>query len=195
MNADSPANQATDTRKALLVFLGLLSSLPGLCLTVYAPALPELAVYFDTTDIAIRSSQTWFAITNAAVQILFIFVYTPIANRYGRKYLTIFGLVIFTLGSAGCTLANGMNHYIFWKIIQGLGTCVGPVVARSIIEDEFDDTQRRHAHRALWIGIITFPAIALFVSSIFLRYAGITSISLLLALIGLSMSIFAHQQG
>lgn len=192
MSADLPATSAVGNRKALIVFLGILSSLPGLCLTIYTPALPALAEYFHTTDSAIRSSQTLFAIIGAAIQIIFVFVYAPFADRHGGKFVAICGMTIFTIGSVGCTLASGINQFIFWKAIQGLGACVGPVVARTIAEDEFDDTQRQLVHRAIWIGVITLPAIALFLSSISMRYTGITSVSIFLAGVGLSMSISAY---
>lgn len=191
MRADSTASSLVDAPKMLTFFLAMLSSIPAVCLMIHTPALPAMAVHYGTTEQTVRSIQTGFALAVAIVQISFVFFYAPLAERFGRKRLTIASLAVFSIGSLGCTLADDIGPFLVWRIVQGLGACVGPAVARNLVEEVFKDGQREKAHHAIWIGLIASPAAALLISSGLLRYSGISSVSLLLTLAGLSMAAFA----
>lgn len=191
MRADSTTMPLVKDPRMLTFFLAILSSIPAVCLTIHTPALPAMAVHYGTPEHTVRSIQTGFALAVAIIQISFVFFYAPLAERFGRKRLTIVSLAIFSIGSAGCTLADGIGPFVFWRIVQGLGACVGPAVARNLVEEIFKEGQREKAHHALWIGQIASPAAALLVSSVLLRYGGIPPVSLFLTFAGLSMAVFA----
>lgn len=57
------------------------------------------------------------------------------ADRYGRKPVFIFGMVMFTLMSAATLLTENIEHLLIIRFIQGCAGAVGAVLPRAIIRD------------------------------------------------------------
>jgi DHA1 family bicyclomycin/chloramphenicol resistance-like MFS transporter len=44
-------------------------------------------------------------------------------------------MILFALGSMGCAIAGSANQMIAWRVLQALGACSGPVLARAMVRD------------------------------------------------------------
>jgi len=65
-----------------------------------------------------------------------------LADKFGYKKIYSFGLILFTLGSFLCGLANNENFLIFARVVQGLGGgCLMPI-GMAIITREFPPEKR-----------------------------------------------------
>ncbi len=62
-------------------------------------------------------------------------VYGPLSDMVGRKPPLYFGIVVFALGSIGCSLAPSINWLIFFRFVQGLGAAAVMVIPRAVIRD------------------------------------------------------------
>jgi EmrB/QacA subfamily drug resistance transporter len=85
--------------------------------TVVNVAIPKLQEYFHTDLKMIQWTITGYTLAMSAV--------IPLAgwmtDRYGSKRIFLITLVLFTLGSALCALAQTPEQLIFFRILQGLG--------------------------------------------------------------------------
>jgi EmrB/QacA subfamily drug resistance transporter len=85
--------------------------------TVVNVALPELVRDFDTTLNTMQWSITGYTLALSAV--------IPLAgwmtDRFGAKRIFLITIVLFTLGSALCSLAASPEQLIIYRVIQGIG--------------------------------------------------------------------------
>jgi EmrB/QacA subfamily drug resistance transporter len=76
------------------------------------------------------------------------------ADRIGRKRVFQVGLVVFTLGSALCSLAPGLGWLIVFRMVQAVGGSMLNPVAMSIITNTFDDPRERAKAIGVWGGVV-----------------------------------------
>ena len=71
-----------------------------------------------------------------------------LGDLYGRKWLTVAGVVIFLVGSVLCGAANSMLGLIAFRGIQGLGAGMLMATVFTLIADIFPDP----AHNQAYVG-------------------------------------------
>ncbi|SEF46660.1 drug resistance transporter, EmrB/QacA subfamily [Actinacidiphila yanglinensis] len=76
------------------------------------------------------------------------------ADRIGRKRVFQVGLVVFTLGSALCSLAPGLGWLVAFRMVQAVGGSMLNPVAMSIITNTFDDAKERAKAIGVWGGVV-----------------------------------------
>jgi EmrB/QacA subfamily drug resistance transporter len=76
------------------------------------------------------------------------------ADRIGRKRVFQVGLVVFTLGSALCSLAPGLGWLVAFRMVQAVGGSMLNPVAMSIITNTFDDPRERARAIGVWGGVV-----------------------------------------
>lgn len=121
--------------------------------------------YLDSTilNVALPSIQRAFHADEAALQWIvdsFLLVLTcllilagSLADRFGRKRLLLGGLVIFTLGSLGCSFAQSVSQLIVARMITGIGGSMLVPTTLSVLRNTYID--RRELARAIgvWSGV------------------------------------------
>jgi DHA1 family bicyclomycin/chloramphenicol resistance-like MFS transporter len=65
----------------------------------------------------------------------------PIGDRFGRRVPVLAGLILFVIGSAGCALSGNIAQLIGWRVVQAVGACAGPVLARAMARDLYAGDQ------------------------------------------------------
>jgi EmrB/QacA subfamily drug resistance transporter len=75
-----------------------------------------------------------------------------LGDRYGPKNLYLFGLVVFTLASLWCGLANTIGLLIAARAVQGLGAALMTPQTMAVITRTFP-ADRRGAAMGLWGGV------------------------------------------
>jgi len=124
------------------VFLAILSTLmafASLSTDIYLPAMPLMARELQGD---IELTVTGFLIGFALAQL----IWGPISDALGRRLPLFIGMVMFTIGSAGCALSTNIQQIVFWRVFQAFGACTGPMLARAMIRDLFT---RTHAAQML----------------------------------------------
>ncbi|MCP3098420.1 multidrug effflux MFS transporter [Myxococcus sp. K15C18031901] len=123
------AERASELR--VLVILSALMSFASLSTDMYLPAFPAMqhALGGATGDIELTLSS--FLAGFAAGQLL----WGPVGDRYGRRLPVALGLVLFIGGSIGCALSTTVVQLITWRVVEALGACAGPVLARAMARD------------------------------------------------------------
>ncbi len=104
---------------------------------MFLAGVPNVAEGLNTTPNRIVASISTLLLGNAVGQL----VLGPLSDRYGRKPIILLTLAIF----AGSALASGLSpsveHFIFWRFIQGLAISTGRILAASVARDLFEREQ------------------------------------------------------
>ena len=121
--------------KAKLIFiLAFMSSLAPLTTDMYLPALGEVQATFATTPYYVQLSLAVFFVAFALGQLL----YGPLSDIYGRKKPLYVGITLFIVASLACISFDSVDSFITFRFLQALGGCAGVVIARAIINDNFE---------------------------------------------------------
>lgn len=108
-----------------------LISLGPLSTDLYLPALPGIATAFGTDAAGVQWTLSGFLLVFAPCQL----VYGPVADRFGRRPAMIWGLILFLAGTAACAAAPSLAGLVAARMVQAVGACAGPVVARAVVRD------------------------------------------------------------
>ncbi|MFJ8232351.1 MFS transporter [Streptomyces sp. NPDC094448] len=76
------------------------------------------------------------------------------ADRIGRRRVFMAGLVLFTLGSALCSLAPSLELLVVFRMVQAVGGSMLNPVAMSIITNTFTDPAERARAIGVWGGVV-----------------------------------------
>ncbi|QGG61912.1 Bcr/CflA family efflux MFS transporter [Loigolactobacillus bifermentans] len=111
----------------LLILSGLMAS-TSLSTDVYLPAMPAMQSNLGGKS---ALTVTSFLIGFAIAQL----IWGPISDRIGRKKPLFIGMGLFLVGSIGCAVSPTMGLVIFWRVVQAIGACVGPMLSQAMIRD------------------------------------------------------------
>lgn len=117
----------------LLVTLGALSAFGPLCMDMYLPSLPDLAVSLSATAGAAQLSLSACIIGLGVGQL----VVGPFSDRLGRRGPLRVGLALFVLTSGLCAVTTSMTSLIVLRLLQGAAGAAGIVLCRAIVADRF----------------------------------------------------------
>lgn len=141
---------------ALVVLLGCATALGPLGTDMYLASLPDLVGLMATDTATVQLTLSTFLAGFAVAQLL----YGPASDRFGRRPVLLAGIAVFTLASAGCAAAPGIEWLIALRFLQALGACSGVVLGRAVARDLFEGA---HAAKALSIMAMVLgltPAVA-----------------------------------
>ena len=144
------SERRTSMIAALLIALGPLS------MSFYTPAMPELALAFDTPEAAIKLTLSVY-FGGFAVAQLFA---GPIADAYGRRMATLVFMTIYMIGSLMAAFATSVEFLIVGRLVQGIGAAVGQTVARAIVRDQFAGQQAARIMNMAGIILAIAPALS-----------------------------------
>ena len=82
-----------------------------------------------------------------------------LGDRFGGKRVLIAAIVVFTLGSVLCGLAQNMSQLIFFRVIQGAGGGMLAPVGMAMLYRVFPPAERVRASAIMTIGTTLAPAI------------------------------------
>lgn len=140
-----------DSRLFFLFVITAMSSVALFATDIYLPALPAMAVAFNCSPSEIQASFTVFLSGLAMCQL----VYGFLADKFGRKKITLIGLSVFIVASLLCVYATNLSEFLICRFLQAIGGGVGSVISRAIVADRFNRTE------AVKIFSTTFPIIGL----------------------------------
>lgn len=122
------------------VALALLLGLQPLTTDVYLPALPLLRRELGADMASAQLTMSALMLSFGLAQM----VWGPLADRLGRRPVLRVGLTLFTLASAGCATASGIEGLVVWRVLQGAALASAVVVARAVIRDLYEPERGAH---------------------------------------------------
>jgi DHA1 family 2-module integral membrane pump EmrD-like MFS transporter len=140
----------------LLVMLIALVAVGQMAQTIYVPAMTAIAEVFNVREGAVQRVMAAYLMTYGGSQLL----YGPLSDNIGRRPVILAGLSIFCLGTVIALFAPDFNQLVLGSAIQGLGTGVAGVMARTMPRDLYAGGALRLANSLLNMGILVSPLVA-----------------------------------
>jgi DHA1 family bicyclomycin/chloramphenicol resistance-like MFS transporter len=122
------------TGATFAIFLGALAALPPISIDMALPALTQIGSDLGATGglagLTLSLFMAGFAISP--------FFYGPLADRHGRRPLLLIGLVLFSIGGLGATVAPSIGVLLAARLVQGAGAGAGMTLAMAMVRDLFE---------------------------------------------------------
>src|SRR6185437_11133722 len=150
---------APATGPGMTALLGMLSAFGPMSVDMYLPSLPSMTQTLGAGPALVQLTLSAFFLGFALGQL----VYGPLSDRYGRRRPLLAGLLLYTVASLVCAVTPSVWPLIFGRLLEGLGACAGPVLARAVVRDLYD---RDRAARMLSILFLVLSAAPLLAPSI-----------------------------
>lgn len=136
-------------RRHLAIFIALfLVTLGQAAIDMYLPSLPKMAEYFEVKSHYVQLTMTYFLIGYALSQL----IYGPLSDRWGRKPILIFGMLLFLASSFVIIFSASLTVILISRLGEGLGIGACNLLARVVLKDMF--SERTLTKMMSYIGLI-----------------------------------------
>src|SRR5437762_600391 len=120
-------------------------------MTILDVAIVNVAIPSIQTDLHIKESTVQWVITAYAITFGgFLLLGGRMADLLGRRRIFVAGLVLFTVASLTCGLANSAGVLIVSRAVQGIGAAIISPAALSIVTTTFDEGAERNKALGIW---------------------------------------------
>ena len=121
----------TNSRRFLLILLGMLTAFGPFITDMYLPCLPVMADGFQTSSSMIQLGLTTSMLGLAAGQIFF----GPLSDKYGRRPPLLIAMWLFIISTILCLISPTVEWFIAFRFLQGIAGAGGIVISRSVATD------------------------------------------------------------
>ncbi|WP_432159955.1 MFS transporter [Streptomyces sp. NRRL F-5630] len=118
--------------------------------TVLNVALPDLQREFHASVSGLQWTIDAYTLVIASLLMLS----GSTADRVGRRRVFRIGLIVFTVGSALCSIAPNLGLLVVFRMVQAVGGSMLNPVAMSIITNTFTDPRERARAIGVWGGVV-----------------------------------------
>jgi EmrB/QacA subfamily drug resistance transporter len=131
---------ARDFRENLLAMLGLCFVLIMVALdqTIIATALPTVVAELHGFDL-----YAWVGTSYLLTSVIAVPIFGKLGDEHGRKRFVVAAIVVFTLASMLCGMAQSMMQLVLARGLQGVGGGMLVATAFACIPDLFPDSRQR----------------------------------------------------
>lgn len=146
----------TSDNRHLLIMLILLVAVGQMAQTIYIPAIADMAQALGAREGAVQGVMAAYLLTYGGSQL----IYGPVSDRIGRRPVILAGMLIFMVATLFAMTTHSLTVLIAASAMQGMGTGVGGVMARTLPRDLYEGPALRHANSLLNMGILVSPLLA-----------------------------------
>jgi DHA1 family bicyclomycin/chloramphenicol resistance-like MFS transporter len=189
---NSPNSHRLNQKEPHIVSLIVMSSFASMGAVIFAPALPEIAQFFNISEGHSQLTITLFLCGYAIGQL----IYGPLSNRFGRKPAFYTGIGIATLGSLISIFSEPLHSFkflILGRMLEALGSSAGLVISFTIISDHYYPNQARRIIAFLMLAFAIVPGFATFIGGILVTNFHWISCFYFLLVYGLLLAIPAYR--
>ncbi len=151
-----------NVKKPHLLCLILLISFPSVATVLVSPALPAMSDFFHISNGYVQQVITLAVIGYALGQLM----YSPFANRYGRKVAVYIGLVVYFISCILCLIGiytQSMAIILIGRLLMVMGASVGMIITFTVINDFYHPHQARPVVSYAVLAYAFMPALAIVV--------------------------------
>jgi DHA1 family bicyclomycin/chloramphenicol resistance-like MFS transporter len=105
---------------------------------MYLPAIPLLRQQWNQPLVTVNLTLVCFFVTYC----LFILVYGPVSDRFGRRQPLMTGISLFIIASVACALSGGIRMLIAARVFQAAGAAAASALGLAMCKDLFDGRSR-----------------------------------------------------
>ncbi|MFA3915388.1 multidrug effflux MFS transporter [Ruegeria hyattellae] len=115
-----------------LITLVLATAISVLSVNMFLPSLPHMSVAFGADYAVVNMSVAGYLLVSAVMQL----GVGPLSDRFGRRPAMLVSTLIFAVASVGCALAETIEVFLIFRMIQAM-VVAGQVVSRAAIRDMY----------------------------------------------------------
>ncbi len=140
----------------MLFMLIVLVAVGQMAQTIYVPAMANMAEALNVRSGAMQQVMAAYLMTYGGSQL----IYGPLSDSIGRRPVILSGMSIFAAGALIALFAPSLSVLVLGSAVQGLGTGVAGVMARTMPRDLYSGIALRQANSLLNMGILVSPLLA-----------------------------------
>ncbi|ORM68147.1 multidrug efflux MFS transporter EmrD [Pantoea rwandensis] len=140
----------------LLFMLIVLVAVGQMAQTIYVPAMANMAEALNVRSGTMQQVMAAYLMTYGGSQL----IYGPLSDSFGRRPVILVGMTIFAVGALIAMFAPSLQILVLGSAVQGLGTGVAGVMARTMPRDLYSGIALRQANSLLNMGILVSPLLA-----------------------------------
>lgn len=140
-----------NTTLGLILILGSMAAIGPLSIDMYLPAFNDIAQSLETDRARVGYTLTSYFLGIGVGQVLF----GPLSDRYGRKWPTIVGLIVFGLSALAIFFTPNVELFIVIRVFMALGGCIGMITSKAMVRDIFppEETAKIFSFLMLVMGV------------------------------------------
>ncbi len=169
----------------MIALLAALSAIGQFATNIYLPALPAIAEDLQASAARAQLTLMVFLLVFALTQL----IYGPVADRFGRRIVLIFGIVVFIGGSAVCYVAPDIEMLILGRALQAAGGGACTVAARAVVRDLFDGPSLVRVMALIAMLFALVPALSPMIGALMQEFAGWRSVFAVTAVAGVVVAV------
>ncbi len=181
--ATTPSPAPGMARTALV--LGAFVAVGPLTIDMYLPALPTIATELETTEAAVQLTLTGTLVGLALGQL----VIGPLSDALGRRGPLLAGTALHVLSSLLILLAPTITVLGALRVLQGVGTAAGAVVALAVVRDLYVGRAAATMLSRLFLVMGAAPVLAPTIGGGVLAFTSWRGVFALLALYGVGLLV------
>lgn len=169
-----------------IIFMDLLT---GMEFDLFVPSFPELQNQFSLSAFWVEALLS----LNFIGYCLSLFFVGGLTDRYGRKPIILFGLIIFVIGSILCLCSGSYIFILVGRFFQGIGIAAPAIISFLIIADSYPLKEQQFLMAMLNGSLNVAAAFAPVIGSyltLYFNWQGNFIALLILGLISLVMTMF-----
>lgn len=152
----------------LVLFLSLLAAFPPLATDMYLPAIPTLVKIWDKPLYLVNLTLVLFF----AFYCIFILVYGPLSDKYGRRPPLMVGILIYIVSCFLCAASFNVYFLIAARILQAAGAASAASIALAIAKDRLPRHKREKVLSYIAVIIALAPMLSPMMGSlVMLRFS------------------------
>lgn len=133
----------------------LLAGLSAMAMNMFLPSLNNMTEYFQSDYSRMQLSVGLYLGISAGLQVLI----GPISDRYGRRPVVLWGLLIFLIATLGCIFAPTAEVFLVFRMIQAV-VAVAMVLSRAAVRDMYEQDQAASMIGYVTMGMAVVPMIS-----------------------------------
>ena len=173
----SPADR---NRGLVLAVLILLATISPFTINILLPAWPGLEQTLSVSRAEVALLLSVFLVGMAVAQVFL----GPISDRFGRRPVLIWGLLVYVAASLGAVGAVSINELLVARVLQSLGATVGVPLARTIVRDLYPPPKAAAMLGYVTMGMVVGPMLSPTVGGLLDTLLGWQAIFLACAIMG-----------
>ncbi|KGM26120.1 multidrug resistance protein D [Photorhabdus luminescens] len=172
----------------LLLILIALAAVGQMTQTIYVPVIADIAKDFNVSTGSVQRVMAAYLFSYGLSQLF----YGPLSDQIGRRPVILAGMIIFLFATVCALFSPNLDVLVVASALQGLGTGVAGVMARTMPRDLYTGTALRYANSLLNMGILVSPLLAPMIGGVVAHFFGWRScyLFLLLLCIGVVYYVF-----
>jgi DHA1 family bicyclomycin/chloramphenicol resistance-like MFS transporter len=139
-----------------IFLLSLLAAFPPLSTDMYLPAIPQLKAQWNQPLMMVNLTLICFFLSYC----LFMLIYGPVSDRFGRRRPLLVGIGIFIIASLMCALADNIAALIAARIFQASGAASASALSLAMCKDLFEAKARERIMAYMAVIVALAPMLA-----------------------------------